>query len=1097
MNKSNRPAPVFLPGGRDEDRTGSFVLQILKKKKRGGQMEIEKFDVIGMTCAACEANVTKAVSRLDGVQKAEVSLLSNSMKVEFDPEKTDPSRIEEAVAKIGYEAVLQNQKLNEMQKGSIADEWEERQKKVKAEMDHRRMILVTSLILLAVLMCFSMLPMMGIFTFFMDMEWMMVSTIIQLVLSMFILFIQRDFFIHGFKALFRKAPNMDSLVAMGSSVSFLYGLYGILRMAYGYGLMDHEIIHSSMDALYFESAAMIVTLVSLGKYLEARSKAKTSDALGKLADLTPKSAVIEKDGVEIQVEASQVTSGDLVVVRPGQKIPVDGIVQSGTGYVDQAAITGESVPVEKQAGDEVMAATINVNGSFKFTATRVGDDTTLAQVIRLVNEAGNSKAPIARLADQVSGIFVPAVLILSALTFIGWMIAGFGFEFALSNAVSVMVISCPCALGLATPLAIMVSTGKAAEYGVLIKSAEALETLHKVKTIVFDKTGTITQGKPEVVAIEVFEPGLSQKQFLEMAARAEMGSEHPLGKAVTARALEENMVLSAPDSFEAVSGRGLQASVNGTVILAGNRAFMNENNIEVSDREQQALDACAARGQTPMLFAFNGRLAGLIAIADTVRPDSAAALAELRRMGIETVMLTGDNARTAKAIASDLAIDRVISDVLPADKESVIRQLQEEGKITAMVGDGINDAPALTRADVGIAIGAGTDIAIESADVVLMKDSLLDVVAAVQLSKATIRNIKENLFWAFFYNVCGIPVAMGLFYPAFGWLLNPMIGAAAMAFSSVTVCLNALRLRFFRPTVRSVSEKQIPTESRAAIQKEEEKIEDLPEILEKQAEKEAQESLILKVSGMTCAHCQKRVKDTLESDPEVRTAEVSLENKEAFVLLNPGVKKTKQLAGKLARAVSEAGYPASVLDEESQSDSETPSEKSNPDEQAGQNTAIETIQLGGMSCAHCTARVTQALESVDGVVHASVQLDPQMAEVTVLPKTPAADPENLIRAVKEAGYEASVTAEPEENEIKTVITTLDLSGLSCEHCVKRTQSALEKVDGVLEASVSLDPMQATVKAQAGTSGADPENLILAVRNAGYDASLPEAADNQK
>ncbi len=648
-------------------------------------MQIEKFDVIGMTCAACEANVTKAVNKLDGVKSAEVSLLSNSMKVEYDPSKVDPQKIENAVSNIGYSAVLQNQKLNE-EDNDLAAKWEKKQEKVRQEMKEKKKILVISLILLAVLMCFSMLPMFGIFTFFMDMEWMMVSSIMQLVLSMIILFYQRSFFTHGFKALIKKAPNMDTLVAIGSSVSFLYGLYGILRMAYGYGVMDHHIIHSAMDALYFESAAMIVTLVSLGKYLEARSKAKTSDALGKLADLSPKSAVIEKDGVEIQVEASQVTTGDLVVVRPGQKIPVDGIVETGTGYVDQAAITGESVPVERVQGDPVMAATININGTFKFTATKVGDDTTLAQVIRLVNEAGNSKAPIARLADKVAGIFVPAVLVIALVTFIGWMIASMPFEFALSNAVSVLVISCPCALGLATPLAIMVSTGKAAEYGVLIKSASALETLHNVKAIVLDKTGTITSGKPEVVDVRIFDSALNPDQFIEASARAEMGSEHPLGKAVVQYALAKNLSLSAPESFEAISGRGLLAKVDSWNILAGNKAFMDENYIQISPEEIDALNECASKGQTPLLFAFNNQLAGLIAIADTVRPDSASALKELKKMGIRTIMLTGDNAATANAIARNLDIDEVISDVLPADKESVIRKLQDQKKSAPWLG---------------------------------------------------------------------------------------------------------------------------------------------------------------------------------------------------------------------------------------------------------------------------------------------------------------------------------------------------------------------------------------------------------------------------
>lgn len=1060
-------------------------------------MEIEKFDVIGMTCAACEANVTKAVSRLDGVSQAEVSLLSNSMKVEFDPQKVSPEKIEQAVSNIGYTAVLQGQKLSQEQ-GGLSEQWEEKQKKIQAQMNEKKKTLIISIVLLAVLMCFSMLPMLGIFTFLMDMEWMMVSSIIQLVLSMLILFFQRSFFTHGFRALIKRAPNMDSLVAMGSSVSFAYGLYGLLRMAYGYGVMDHEIIHSSMDALYFESAAMIVTLVSLGKYLEARSKAKTSDALGKLADLSPKSAVIEKDGVEMEVEASAVTPGDLVVVRPGQKIPVDGIVASGIGYVDQAAITGESVPVEKQEGDQVMAATININGTFRFTATKVGDDTTLAQVIRLVNEAGNSKAPIARLADKVSGIFVPTVLGIAAITLIGRLIAGYPFEFALSNAVSVLVISCPCALGLATPLAIMVSTGKAAEYGVLIKSASALETLHNVRAIVLDKTGTITSGKPEVVGMELFDETLSPDQFLQAAAAAELGSEHPLGKAVVAKARQERLSIASPDSFEAVSGRGLKAGEGSRTVLAGNRAFMDENHIPVSADEERILKECASKGQTPLLFAFDGRLAGLIAIADTVREDSAAALRELKKMGIRTIMLTGDNAATAQAIASSLDIDQVISDVLPADKESVIRRLQDEGLITAMVGDGINDAPALTRADVGIAIGAGTDIAIESADIVLMKDSLLDVVTAIQLSRATIRNIRENLFWAFFYNVLGIPLAMGLLYPAFGWLLNPMIGAAAMSLSSVTVCLNALRLRFFRPSVYSA--KPAPVSAKAR-DREEEKIEDLPQILNAQAEVEEKQSVLLHVSNMSCAHCVKRVSEALENLPFVDQAIVSLDQEEALVLLRPSaiqrqrdqgfslIHAKKEWTQQMLEALKEAGYPAAVHPENS-----TVSRVESSLNDRAEHTAV--LEVDNMSCAHCTARVKKALEEVEGVRKAAVDHESRKAVVDYEADTPAADPENLIRAVEEVGYPArlfsgsgSMKKESEASEksqsMKTIVLHVD--NMSCAHCENRVRAALQSVAGVQNAEVHLESGRADVRAAQGSPAADPENLIHAVEEAGYPA----------
>lgn len=940
-------------------------------------MKKETFDVIGMTCAACQANITRAVSKLDGVETVDVSLISNTMKVDYDPDKTNPASIMQAVSDIGYEAVEQGKTLNEGQPDSIQQQWEARQKRVEEEIRERKTALIVSIVLLLILMCFSMLPMMGVFTILMSMEWMMVSSIVQLVLCMLILFFQRSFFIHGFKALFKRAPNMDSLVAVGSSASFLYGLYGLLYMAYGYGVMDHEIIHSAMDSLYFEGAAMIVTLVSLGKYLEARSKAKTGDALGKLVDLAPKTAVIEKDGVEIQVGADQVVSGDIVVIRPGQRIPVDGIVQSGIGYVDQAAITGESVPVEKQAGDSVMSATINVNGTFKFQATKVGSDTTLAQIIRLVDEAGNSKAPIARLADKVAGVFVPVVMGISLVTFIGWMLFGKDFGFALSNAICVLVISCPCALGLATPLAIMVSTGKAAEYGVLIKSAASLETLHSINTIVLDKTGTITNGKPEVVDIQVLDPNYTSNSFLALAAGVEMGSEHPLGKAIVEKARNENITFKSPDSFEAISGRGLAAMVGSTRIAAGNLAFMQEENINISSDAQKDIHEAASKGWTPLMFADKNHIIGIISVADTVRSTSAAALKAMKQMHIETVMLTGDNEKTAKAIASGLDIDRVISDVLPADKESVVASLQKEGKKVAMVGDGINDAPALTRADVGIAIGAGTDIAIESADIVLMKDNLMDVVTAVQLSRKTITNIKENLFWAFFYNCLGIPVAMGLFYPLFGWLLSPMLGAAAMSLSSVTVCLNALRLRFFKPKNETQTQISMQEVTKPEIRQAEEILSEGPE--EVQQEVENTESVILSISGMMRDHCVMHVTEALKSVAGVQNAVVSLDPPQALVT---GVDLEIPA---LIKVVEEAGYGASLKED-------------------SQHSIV--LDISGMMCDHCVMHVRQALESVPGVKSASVDLESKSAKVYLDSDSDVDISEKLIQEVKEAGYDA-------------------------------------------------------------------------------------------
>lgn len=1071
------------------------------------------FDVIGMTCAACQANVTKAVSKLDGVQAVDVSLLSNSMKVDYNPDLVSPSQIEEAVHNIGYEAQEKGQ-IQQAAGGSgssIQAEWDARQKRNQEEIAERKHALVISLILLAVLMCFSMLPMFGIFSFFMDMEWMMVSSIAQLVLTLFILFFQRSFFVHGLKALIKRAPNMDSLVAVGSGASFLYGLYGIFLMAYGYGIMDHHLIHQAMDSLYFEGAAMIVTLVSLGKYLEARSKAKTGDALGKLVDLAPKTAVIEKDGVEMQVGADQVTAGDVVVIRPGQRIPVDGIVASGTGYVDQAAITGESIPVEKVPGDPVMSATMNVNGTFRFEATRVGEDTTLSQIIRLVDEAGNSKAPIARLADKVSGIFVPVVMGLALLTLIGWLIAGEGFSFALSNAIAVLVISCPCALGLATPLAIMVSTGKAAENGILIKSAESLETLQSINTVVLDKTGTITNGRPEVTSITVLDPSVSQQELLALAAAAETGSEHPLGKAVVEKARDEGLKLENALSFEAVSGRGLQAVLPSGTITAGNLAYMEQENIPVSEKAHAEIENHAAQGETPLLFAKNGTLAGMICVADTVRSDSREALRLLSEQGIHVVMLTGDNKRTAQAIASSLAVDEVVSDVLPAEKESVIRRLQDEGRKVAMVGDGINDAPALARADVGLAIGAGTDIAIDSADVVLMKDSLLDVVTAIDLSKATIRNIRENLFWAFFYNCLGIPVAMGLFYPAFGWKLSPMLGAAAMSLSSVTVCLNALRLRFFKPRNIPRSQEKELTVSKKAVQAEEQRMEDLPQDLEKEAVKEERDSILASVSGMSCGHCVGRVTQALEKTGDFEDVQVSLNPGSAFVLIKNGVAREKAEAD-LLKAVEEAGYQAEITDSLPEKKSEAkvqarplviaplqlrkadqPGSSQVKDQPAGAENASSDVPLWtgvlpveGMSCAHCQGRVQKALEALPGVQSVYVSLEKKEAVIRAEKPVPV---QEAVKAVEEAGYEPGKNYTEEEQKVsqetrgaKIMKKELKVEGMSCNHCRQAVINALSKVDGVTLADVDLGTKTAWVES-AGPI--DDNALIKAVEDAGY------------
>ena len=714
----------------------------------------------------------------------------------------------------------------------------------------------------------------------------MMSALSQVLLATIILGIQRHFFIHGFQSLMHRAPNMDSLVAIGSGASYLYGLYAVYQMAYGFGYGHMEMVHHSMHAMYFESAAMIVTLVSVGKYLESRSKKKTGDALDKLVDLTPKMANVIRGGVEVMIPAEELVKGDQIVIRPGDRIPADGVVISGNGVVDQSAITGESIPVDKETGDPVLSATLNQNGSFVFEASKVGEESTLAQIIQLVDEAGNSKAPIARIADQVAGIFVPVVIGIAVLTGLIWTLLGQDIEFSLSNAVAVLVISCPCALGLATPVAIMVSTGKAAEYGILVKSAASLENLAHMDTVVLDKTGTITSGKPSVQNVISLE---DEKEFLSWAAGLESGSGHPLGQAVVEYVQAQNIDFLTMDTFESVTGKGIKATSQGHTYLAGNKRYCQEEGVALPEKILEAMEQASHSGWTPLLFVRDQKIQGMISVADTIKESSRMAIREFKKKNLQVVMLTGDNENTAKAIAQDLQIDQVISDVLPADKESVIRDLQAKGHKVIMVGDGINDAPSLMRADIGIAIGNGTDIAADSADVILMKSSLLDVNTAIELSHKTIRNIHMNLFWAFFYNALGIPLAAGLFYPFFGWSLSPMIGSAAMSLSSVCVCTNALRLRWFKPSVQW--EDQIEKKEKVIEQKEEESM-----------------TKTMKVDGMMCQHCVAHVKKALEGVEGVKQADVDLETKSAVIHMDQEIANDI-----LNKAVEDAGYtPISI-----------------------------------------------------------------------------------------------------------------------------------------------------------------------------------------
>ena len=858
-------------------------------------MKKQKFRVTGMTCAACQANITRRVAALPGVQDVDVSLLQNQMTVSYDETVSGAEAITAAVEAIGYGAHPAEGGGGKSESGGFRREWEARQKAAEDERRAMKTRLIASAALLIPLMYVSMghmlhLPLPG---FFMGTENSLIGALTQLLITLPILYLNRKFFFSGFKALWHRAPNMDSLVAVGSAASVIYAIFAMYRMAWGLGHGDSALTAAYAHQLYFESAAMILTLVTVGKYLESRSKAKTGDALGRLVDLTPKTAAVVREGAEVVIPAEQVQKGDIVVIRPGERIPADGEIVSGSGTLDQSAVTGESIPVDKGPGDSVISATVNLNGSFRFRASRVGDDTTLAQMIRLVDEAGATKAPIARVADKVAGVFVPVVMGIAALTALAWLIAGAGGEFALSSAVAVLVISCPCALGLATPVAIMVGTGKAAELGILVKSAESLETLHSVDTIVLDKTGTLTSGRPSVTDCVPVAEGYSADRLLAEAASLEAGSEHPLARAVTREAADRGLSLAPAEDFAAHTGRGVRALLDGEEILGGSAAFFTELGLDAAPGAKEAFaraEELSQGGKTPLLFARAGRFTGVVAVADTLREDSAQAVQSFRRLGLKVVMLTGDNPAAAEAIRAKLGIDEAVAQVLPADKEARIRALQSEGRKVAMVGDGINDAPALSRADVGIAIGAGTDIAIDSADVVLMRDSLRDAASAVELSRSVLRNIRENLFWAFFYNVLGIPIAAGVLYPAFGLHLSPMLGAAAMSLSSVCVVLNALRLRGFRP--RGIGEKIEIAGAEAASPAEKG-----TETMEK----------TLKIEGMMCDHCRAHVQKALEALPGVSGAKVDVAAGTAVVTLAAYVDDAALIA-----AVTDAGYEAKI-----------------------------------------------------------------------------------------------------------------------------------------------------------------------------------------
>ena len=832
-------------------------------------MMTEQFAVTGMTCAACSAHVEKAVSRLSGVQSAPVNLMLGSMTVTYDEKAVTEGDIIAAVKAAGYGASPASQ----TDQGQLRRDQD-------AALRRRKKHLIWSVVFLVPLFYLSMGHMMGLPLPQVLHTHPLLLACLQLALVIPILILNRNYFTVGFSRLVKLSPNMDSLVAVGAAAGLVYSLIEMGLLAAGQV--------SGMPNLYFESAGMILTLVTVGKYLEERSRGKTTGAISALLALAPESAVVRRQGQELTIPTEEIVAGDTVIVRQGGRIPVDGVITDGHAAVDESAITGESLPVEKVPGNAVTSATVTSSGYLELRATRVGGDTTLSQIIRLMEEAASSKAPISRLADRISGIFVPAVMAISLTAALLWaFVGGMDVRFCLSIAIAVLVISCPCALGLATPVAIMVGTGQAAQQGILIKSAESLELLHKVQTVVLDKTGTVTMGQPRVTDI-LCAPGVTEEELLCVAASAEKPSEHPLAHAIVEESQARHIPLCPVSGFRSVPGGGIQATLSGEAVLAGNAGYLAQNGVSLAAMEDDA-HRLAEDGKTPLFFAESGRLLGCVAVADVVKPDSAKAIAALRRMGRRVVLLTGDNQRTANAIARQIGVDQVIAQVLPQDKAKCVAQLQQQGQRVAMVGDGVNDAPALAQADVGLAIGAGTDIAIESADVVLMKSSLLDIPAAMDLSRAVLRNIKQNLFWAFFYNSIGIPVAAGVLYPALHLTLNPMLAAAAMSLSSVCVVSNALRLRGWKPPV--FPDQPVPTAP-------------LPEsaVFQSQGKEENTVNKTIHIDGMMCTHCTGRVEKALNDLPGVE-ATVDLDSKSAAVTCTPDVSDDT-----LRQAVEDAGY---------------------------------------------------------------------------------------------------------------------------------------------------------------------------------------------
>lgn len=835
-------------------------------------MKSQKFDIKGMTCSACSTAVDRNVKKLEGINEVNVNLLNNSMIVKYDENVLNNETIIKKVQDAGYEAFLvENGKKN--QKNSTEDNLG------KIETNELKNRLIISFIFAIPLFYISMGHMLNWYLphLFHGYSNAITFSFTQFLLALPIVFINIKYYKVGFKTLYKGSPNMDSLIAIGTSAAMIYGVFSIYKIAYGLGNNDIDIVIQYSHDLYFESAAIVLTLITLGKFLEVRAKENTSEAINKLINLTPKTALVLRNNQEIEIPVDELVLKDIVIVKPGNIVPTDGVIIFGNSSIDESMLTGESLPVSKKVGDKVIGASINKSGSFKFEVTKLGEDTVLSQIIKLIEEASSSKAPISKLADRISAIFVPTVIVISILATVTWLFLGYSFEFALSIGIAILVISCPCALGLATPTAIMVGTGKGAQNGILIKSAESLEIAHTINTVVIDKTGTITEGKTQVTDIFTSEK-ITQDKLLQLCATIEKNSEHPLGDAILKKAQEKEIKLLNATDFEALNGLGIKAKVEDRLFYIGNKKLIDSKNISL-DLFYEKSEKLANEGKTPIFIADENEVLGLIAISDVVKPTSKDAILEFEKMGLEVIMLTGDNYKTANAIAKQININNVIAEVLPQDKEKEIQKLQSLGKKVAMIGDGINDAPALVRADVGIAIGAGTDIAIESANIVLVKSDLLDAVKAIQLSNAVIKNIKQNLFWAFFYNIIGIPLAAGVFYTILGWKLSPMFAGAAMSLSSVTVVLNALRLKLFEPRISK-------------------------NLLEKNnISKGDKMEKILKVDGMTCGHCKARVEKVVSAIDGVDSVEVDLASK------NVTVKMSKDISEQtISDVIVDAGY---------------------------------------------------------------------------------------------------------------------------------------------------------------------------------------------